>query len=112
MQMRRRKRFVARSNRPVSRITRPEDRFPPVDPSARKSAKTALAGLDLKADKITEIATDATLTGGGDLSADRTLGVEITAEEARIIALIQSKIIGGLGCTVTVVGDTIEISVP
>lgn len=96
---------MARSNRPASRITRPEDRFPPVDPGARKA-------ISKKADHARLIDTDFTLFGGGDLSGDRELGIDLAAEEARIIALIQSKIVGGLGCTVTIVGDTIEISVP
>lgn len=35
--------FDRRDNRPASRIRRPEDRFPPVDATARKEVKTVAA---------------------------------------------------------------------
>lgn len=43
--------------------------------AAQSTATDALTGLDAKADKVTQIVSGAGLTGGGDLSADRTLAV-------------------------------------
>jgi predicted GH43/DUF377 family glycosyl hydrolase len=56
--------------------------------------------------------TDSTLTGGGDLSADRTLGVDTTAEAERIRDVIGSALVAGSNITITVsdVGDTITIA--
>lgn len=48
------------------------------------------------------ISTDATLTGGGDLSADRTLGVETVAEAERIRDVIGAALVAGSNITITV----------
>lgn len=41
--------------------------------TASSTATTALTGLDAKADKVTQIITGTALSGGGDLSTDRTI---------------------------------------
>lgn len=58
------------------------------------------------------INTDATLTGGGNLSADRTLGVETTAEAERIRDVIGAALVQGSNITITIndAGDTITIT--
>ena len=58
------------------------------------------------------INTDSTLTGGGDLSADRTLGVDTTAEAERIRDVISAALVQGTNVTIAVSdpGDTITIS--
>jgi hypothetical protein len=42
------------------------------------------AVIAVKVDESRQINTDSTLTGGGDLSADRTLGIDLTAETERV----------------------------
>jgi hypothetical protein len=56
--------------------------------------------------------TDATLTGGGALSADLTLGVNTTAEAERIRDVIGTALVAGTNITITVndAGDTITIA--
>lgn len=58
------------------------------------------------------INTDSTLTGGGNLSADRTLGVDTTAEAERIRDVIGAALVQGSNITITVndAGDTITIA--
>lgn len=58
------------------------------------------------------VATDSTLTGGGDLSADRTLGVDLTAEAERIRDVIGTALVEGTGIDITVDDglDTITIA--
>jgi hypothetical protein len=48
--------------------------------------------LFAKVDESRQILTDGTLTGGGDLSADRTLGINITAETERIQDVIGASL--------------------
>ena len=59
------------------------------------------------------INTDSTLTGGGDLTADRTLGVDTSAEAERIRDVIGAALVAGTNITITVndAGDTITIAV-
>lgn len=56
--------------------------------------------------------TDSTLTGGGDLSADRTLGVDITAEAERVRDTIGAALVAGADIAITVddPGNTITIA--
>jgi hypothetical protein len=58
------------------------------------------------------INTDSTLTGGGDLTADRTLGVNTTAEAERIRDVIGAALVQGSNITITVndAADTITIA--
>lgn len=60
------------------------------------------------------VSTDATLTGGGDLSANRTLGVDVPAEAERIRDVIGAALVAGSNVTVTVndAGDTITVATP
>jgi hypothetical protein len=57
------------------------------------------------------ISTTDGLTGGGDLSADRTLGIDLTAEAERIRDVIGTALVAGTNITITVNdgGDTITI---
>jgi hypothetical protein len=48
-----------------------------------------------------QVATDSTLTGGGDLSADRTLGVNTTAETERIQDVVGAMVVAGTNVTAT-----------
>jgi hypothetical protein len=48
--------------------------------------------LFAKVDESRQVLTDGTLTGGGDLSADRTLGINITAETERIQDVIGASL--------------------
>jgi hypothetical protein len=48
--------------------------------------------LFAKVDESRQVLTDGTLTGGGDLSADRTLGIDITAETERIQDVIGAAV--------------------
>ena len=52
------------------------------------------------------------LTGGGDLSADRTIAIDTTAEAERIRDVIGAALVQGSGVTITVddAGDTITIA--
>lgn len=52
------------------------------------------------------------LTGGGDLSADRTLAVDTTSEAERIRDVIGAALVAGTNVTITVddAGDTITIA--
>lgn len=70
------------------------------------------AVISVKVDDTRTIATDGTLTGGGDLSADRTLGVDLTAEAERVRDVIGTALVQGTGITITVndAGDTITIA--
>lgn len=70
---------------------------------------TALTG---KADKSITLTAGTGLTGGGDLSADRSFAIDTAAEAERIRDVIGTALVAGANITITVndPGDTITIS--
>lgn len=76
------------------------------------NADDALAGLLAKADKTITISAGTGLTGGGDLSANRILALDIPAEAERIRDVIGTALVAGSNITITVndAGDTITIA--
>jgi hypothetical protein len=65
-----------------------------------------------KVDDSRLVSTDGTLTGGGDLTADLTLGIDIPAEAERVRDVIGAALVAGANITITVndAGDTITIA--
>jgi hypothetical protein len=65
-----------------------------------------------KADKSIQIIAGTGLTGGGDLSADRTLAIDLTAEAERIRDVMGVALVADSGITITVddPGNTITIA--
>jgi hypothetical protein len=113
---------VARRNQPNERsIRRPEDWFPP-----DRVGVASTTDLSTKVDNGREIISGGGLTGGGDLTADRTLAVgagtgitvnaddvaiDLTAEAERIRDIIGAALTAGANVSITVndAGDTITI---
>jgi hypothetical protein len=94
--------------------------------AAQSTADSAVAGLGDKADAATTLTAGGGLTGGGDLSANRTFAVgagtgitvnaddvaiDTTAEAERIRDVIGTALVAGTNVTITVndPGDTITI---
>jgi len=85
----------SRSNATREGMSRPEDRFPPVDSGARQQ-------IARKADSSISINVGLGLNGGGDLTSDRTIDLDLG-----------SVLIAGAGITITDNGDgTFTISSP
>lgn len=76
------------------------------------NADDALAGLAAKADKTITISAGTGLLGGGDLSANRVLSLDTSAEAERIRDVIGAALVNGTGISITVndPGDTITIA--
>lgn len=71
-----------------------------------------MAELAGKADKIIVLTAGTGLTGGGDLSADRTFSIDTPAEAERIRDVIGATLVAGANITITVddPGNTITIA--
>lgn len=71
-----------------------------------------LTTLGDKVNKTTQVIAGVGLTGGGDLSADRTFNIDLTAEAERIRDVIGTALVAGTGIGIAVndAGDTITIS--